>query len=969
MKNKYFAIICMILFPLFAFTQQIMDLPQLPQLPIHSVHRIFQDKEGYIWYGTSDGLCRDDGYNVQIFRSDIHTLNVMQSNLIYVIAEDSRNQLWLGTEKGVYILNKSTFRVHQLDNPETKDRRITSINSTTDGCMWIGIPNGLCRFLPDETLKTLYPLNKGYGHVDSFYEDPEHNIWVCVGGEGLCKINRDTENIESFAQKKEAYENFIIQDKNRKYYWVGTWGNGIKRFDPNTTKELRYIPQSATYSSHNDMDNHIINMVQDDVFGYLWVTTLNNLLAFSINPQGMLEPVNTSSYLSTDNKMLSEVIKDKDKNLWVAAYDRKSFIINLQGSYVNEYKVSALQQRINVNPAIVSLCKDDDDGLFWLSQDRYGICLYSPGPEETLVHYNDCPDTRDKPLQAIPYLIKSRKRGKIWAMSDRANVYGVRQSNLSMKMEETIDLKDVTDTPGTLETIYEDSSGNLWMGTTTGLFVYHPDGEIPEVIKGISGNAAGITETTDGAIWVCVSRKGVYKIEKDKTTQFFPNDKNLSCIDATSDGKLWIGTFSSEILFLDPSGGNNYMDYSHTCDMKGDVLEMISVDSFNHLWILTNQQVKEFNPRNNVFKNYSAPRKSFLLDRYLPRAAYKASDNTIYFGGIPGFISIKASNRLESMPKQVKPIVTNVTVDGESLFFDKHLSPVSDVKFDLKPNSHNIEISFSILDYWNASQIRYAYKLSGIDRDWNYTANGNNTAFFYNRLGKGEYTFQVKATDENGLWSDHITAFTINKLPAWHETWWAYTLYTLILGGIVFIMLYLYMQKVKQENNKKVLDLIAQMKLHYFTNISHDQMMSQLEDILHEHQQKQDLFRKTPSIEINKLKTPSQNELLIIKALQIVEVNLGVPNFDINKLAEELNMTRITLSRKLKTITGQTPLEFIRDIKMNHACHMLQNPVITIGEVVIALGYTDHGYFTTIFKNTFGITPSEYQNHPLKSDR
>ena len=1310
MKDKSFAIIFMMIFPLLALAQQIMDLPQLPQLPIHSVHRIFQDREGFIWYGTSDGLCRDDGYSIQIIRSDIHTPNVMQSNLIFVIAEDTRNQLWLGTEKGVYILNKKTFRIHQLDNPETKDIKITSINSTADGSMWISVPSGLCQFSPDEKLKTIYPINKGDGHVDSFYEDKEGNIWICVRGEGVCKVNRDKNSIESFAQKRGAYENNIVQDKTRKYYWVGTWGNGIKRFDPNTNEGLRYIPQPGTYFDHSIMDNYIINMVQDDVSGYLWVTTLNNLLAFSINSQGMLEQVNTSSFLSNDNKMLSEVIKDKDKNLWIAAYDRKSFIINLQGCYVNEYKVSALQQRIKINPAIVSLCRDDDDNLFWISQDRYGIYLYSPDPE-ILVHFDDCPATRNKPLQSIPYLIKSKKRGKIWAMTENATVYGVSQSNLSMKMEETIDLRNISDNPGTLETIFEDFSGNLWMGTTTGLFVYHNENEALEAIEGIKGNTAGITETADGALWICVSKKGVYRLEKNKITRFFPNNKNLSCIDATSDGKLWVGTFSSEILFLNPEKGNHYTDYTQICNMKGDVLEMILVDSFNHLWILTNQQVKEFNPNNNIFRNYSAPKKSFILDRYLPRAAYKANDNTMYFGGIPGFISIKASNRLQSIPKQIKPIITNITVDGESLFFDRHLPFLPNGKIDIESNSYNIEVCFSTLDYWNASQIRYAYKLSGIDKDWNYPANGNNTAF-YNRLNKGKYTFQVKATDENGLWSDYITEFTINKLPAWYESWWAYMLYSIFFGSILFIMFYLYIQKVKQENNKKMVEQVAQLKLRYFTNISHDLMTplsifscvidemqtngkedpsrikllqsnvlrlkrllqqvldfrkvesgnmklnvsygditafvkdiceidfaplikskqisfslsmesdkiegyfdfdkldkilfnllsnafkytpdgkiigvnmkvaelnrrhyveimvhdqgqgidkknhnkiftrfynnklseagisngiglslvkelvelhhgsislesevgkgsaftlkipidrdsykedeingllltpenqemdeiidnelsdtynilfvedneellllvqrifsrrynvftarngkqalgvieqypidvvvsdimmpemdglelcktikndfrtshiivilltaktstedriesyqvdaddyipkpvemnvlrARLENLLRAQKQKQELFKKMPSINITCLETPSLNEQLIIKALSVVEANLGVSNFDISKLADELNITRITLSRKIKAITGQTSLEFIRDIKMKHACRMLQNPAMSVSEVVIALGYTDHGYFTSIFKGTFGITPSEYQ--------
>ncbi|MDR1557973.1 MAG: helix-turn-helix domain-containing protein [Tannerellaceae bacterium] len=950
MRNRYITLLGVGIFPLLVFAQQIMDLPQLPQLPIHSVHRIFQDQEGYIWYGTSDGLCRDDGYNVQVFRSDWHHRNVMQSNLIWTIAEDMQNRIWFGTDKGVYILNKTTFRIHQLDFPDLKDEKIITLNSTSDGCMWVGIPNKLYRFSPDETLKTLYPIDKGYGRVDFLYEDNDHNIWICIGGEGLCKLDIETQNIVSFSEKRGAHENFIVQDKSRKYYWVGTWGNSIKRFDPSAAKDSMYTIQPATQSNRNNMDNYIINMVQDDVYGYVWAITLNNVLAFRINSQGQLEKVNTASCLSPNNKMLSEIIKDKDKNLWIAAYDRKSFILNLQDSYVNEYEVQALQQKVNGNPAIVSLCKDDDDDdLFWLSQDRYGIYLYSP-EREMIVYYNDCAGTQNQPLQIVPYLIKSKKKGKIWAMSDGSSIYGVKHVDMNMYMEETIDLRDITDRPGILETIYEDGSGNLWMGTTTGLFVYYADRGTMEAIGNIEGNVGGITQTADRAVWACVSKKGVYKIENANVSRLFPNDKDLSCIDATSDGKLWIGTFSGEILLLDPLSEDLYTDYSRICDMKGDVLEMVLVDAFNHVWILTNQEVKEFNPRNNVFRDYSAPRKSFLLDRFLPRSAYKAADNTMYFGGIPGFISIRASNSLESIPKPVKPVITNIKVGDESLFYDKHMPLSDNGGLDIESDAYNIEISFSILDYWNAGQIRYAYKLSGVNKDWNYVTNGDNTAF-YNRLNKGKYTFQVKATDENGLWSDHVAEITINRLPAWYETWWAYSIYFLFFVAIVWNILYIYQQKVKQKNNRKIIDQVTHMKMHYSETYQGNANNFST----------QNSASGIPSIEINRMETLSLDEKLTFRALEVVEANLGNPDFDVPKLAEQLNMTRITLSRKIKAITGQTPLEFMRDIKMKHACRMLENPAMSVTEVITALGYSDHGHFTATFKNLFGITPSEYQ--------
>ena len=203
---------------------------------------------------------------------------------------------------------------------------------------------------------------------------------------------------------------------------------------------------------------------------------------------------------------------------------------------------------------------------------------------------------------------------------------------------------------------------------------------------------------------------------------------------------------------------------------------------------------------------------------------------------------------------------------------------------------------------------------------------GRNSAFYTN-LSKGEYVFQVKATDKNGLWSDKVTEFTIHRLPAFYETWWAYTLYVLIAIGILWTMLHLYLQRIKQENNRM---LVERERMQIRPEISKVQA-------------------KAGSI--SDIGFVSSDEQLIEKALRIVEEHMSDPKLDVVMLADKLNVSRSTLSRKIKAMTGQTPLDFIKDIKMRHACRMLENKTVTIAEVVMALGYSDHKHFTTSFKD------------------
>jgi len=951
MVNRYIIILFVLLTPLFASAQRVKDVPQLNKLPVHSINCIYQDKQGYMWYGTPDGLCRDDGYDIKVFRSDIYTPNLMQSNTIWSIAEDTQNRLWLGTSKGAYILDKSSFTISPLNVQGIADTKIIFIGAGNDESMWVSVPGFLYQFDSSGKLKETYKIGIGSGYVESFYEDKNLNIWICIRGSGLYQLNKETKDFICFSENKEIKENQIIQDYNNNY-WVGTWGNGIKRFAPEAPKSHRYVDQLDTNN-----DGRIISMTQDNINGYIWATTYTGIQAFKIVGQGILNQLETSDFISQKNKMLASIIKDKNNNLWVPAYNSPSFIINLQDNIIKEYDIAALSKRLNGDPYILSLCKDDD--LYWISQDRFGICLYNPD-SDVLIFYEDCPETRDLPLDVIPYLIRSKETGKIWAMTRFTEVYGISRENLSMRLEDSIDLKQISDNPGTFKTIFEDKVGNLWMGTTTGLFLYDPKLKTLEFIDSIRGEVSGITQTNDDALWVCVSNKGVYRIESNNH-ELYPNNIDFSCIDATSDGKLWLGTFSGGVWLLDPRSQEKYTDYSLICDMKGDVLERIVIDNLNHIWFLTFQLVKEFNPRNNTFRNYHVPQNSFLLNVFLPHSAYKHTDNTLYFGGVPGYISLKPDNSLESVPKNVKPIITDIRIKEKSLFFDEHLRIDPKQNIEIKPDGINIEIHFSTLDHWNIDQIRYAYKLLGVDKDWNYTGNGENIAF-YNQLKKGKYTFQVKATDENGLWSERITEFEIHKLPAWYETWWAYTIYFIIFLAIVWNAFYLYLQRLKQSSNRKMIDQVTHIRLNFAEPYSQNGINKAPVP------QNEEVSTKEKTVaEINSTEILSRDEQLIMKALELVEANLSNPDFDVSVLADQLNTTRVTLYRKIKSLTGQTAIEFIRNIKMKHACRMLENPGMSVSEIITALGYNDHGHFTTTFKNIFGITPSEYQKNKNNS--
>lgn len=136
----------------------ITDIPTIDQLPVNAIHRVFRDSEGYMWYGTVNGLCRDDGYHVKVFRSDIDTPGLLEDNLVECIAEDKKGNIWFGTDKGAYILNKSDYSVHPIDPKRLKNIPVMYLYATSDGSMWLGYRSVLAKYDTNGQLVKEYPI-------------------------------------------------------------------------------------------------------------------------------------------------------------------------------------------------------------------------------------------------------------------------------------------------------------------------------------------------------------------------------------------------------------------------------------------------------------------------------------------------------------------------------------------------------------------------------------------------------------------------------------------------------------------------------------------------------------------------------------------------------------------------------------------------------------------------------------------
>jgi two-component system response regulator len=907
-----------------AQVQYITKIPALENLPVNAIHRIYQDSEGYMWYGTVNGLCRDDGYRIQTFRSDFHTPGVLKDNLIAAIAEDKKGRIWFSTNCGTYVLNKTNYRITEINHPLTQGHRTGHIFSTRDSSIWIGVKGNLLRF--DSQLNCRqYPLTaQGKpSELNGFCEDRQGNILITVKHGDVYLYNKEKDSFIAITKGLQLNPSMIGQDKEQDYYWLCTWNEGLVKLT--LKKNKAYIETSERVSKDA---RSVISFVQKD--NKLWCTSDRSLYSYTIhNNRATLD---TTSVLEQYPAMLNEVVLDNRGDLWVSAFDRPSFIVHIAEDAPTYYALPTLQAQCGYQPAIMALCPtDSDSNVFWMFQEREGVFLYDI-KEQTAVSHHLFSDTRTLPFDLVKIMEKGQEKNSVWICPEyKQQVYKLSHKAFSMRLDQFVDFKDLIGDDA-ITCIYEDTNNKLWIGTDHGLLCHDLKKQTTTRIKNIKNYISAICRNNQGTLFVATRCGGIYAIDPDKHIKRYNMPQPFNCIAYAINGFIWLGSDEGELFSLSPHNGK-IVNHTKVCNMNGNMINRILTDDYNHIWISFNQKIIEYNPENRSYRTYDTTDDNVNIWRIIPTAACHANNGSLYFGGIPGIMRLTPSNSLnkEATPAEVR--ITDVLIDEKSLFFSLHRPIQKNEPLKLKAEDKNVIIYFSSLHHLSAHKIRYSYHLEGFEKEW-HEASGSTPCAIYQNLPKGKYTLYIKATDDKGCWGHPTTCLEITKQPACYETWWAFLLYALTATTITVSGVVYYIHRSIKRNNTlwKESQELLRMR-NYIT----DKLDEQCEE------------------------TENLNRVFVNNARHIIETNLSNPELNVDWLASQMNFSRPTFTRKIKNITGKTPLEFIHQIKMIYAKKLLTNKDRSISEVAMALGFSDRKHFTSCFKKEFGIPPTIYQ--------
>lgn len=908
MKRPCFLLLCIILLGGFnskPYSKRIStnSIPAIEHFPSNSVQRILQDSDGYLWFGTLDGLCRYDGYRIMVFRSDMNNLNLLTNNEITCLAEDSNHNILIGTKEGLNILNRETLQISHFADEEIQKEYIKCILSASDGSIWIGAENRVFRFNPESNTKEFFSGNElPVGGVNSIYEDKYGDIWILLWEAGLHKYKKDGTftHYPTIGKMNNPFK--IFQDDNNQY-WICTWGEGLYQFFPNNNQQSMYTKHQVYNNDGKHTENIFFSIVQDNVFGYIWVVSFSGIYALEYTSDHSIRQVDISDLFKKTNNIFSELIKDRDGNLWVATFNEGAFTINFDKPNIQNLEFGYIRNHLGLTPNITAIF-EDRNGLLWMNQNRYGLCIYDKTTDKTYTFSNFNSLKNIAGMKNLACIHGIRNKNDIWlGLYDEPCIYIVEKNVDNIIIKKHIDLTNTYPTAGNIRLLFEDSKNNIWIVTTNNVFIKQYDSEDIKLVNPKLNEITAITEDARGSLWMSSENRGIFRTEflnnmnvSDLKIRNYNKQSeglisnNVTTICAGINGKIWLGTHEGNIICYDENK-QKFEDYTKRCQMTGEAIQDIITDKFNNIWIKTNKRIIEYNLANGASRDYSTS-DGLLVNSFI-KHSYHVDNirNKIYFGGNNGICIFTPSKRTITSTKAKKISISDVKIQGQSVTIN-----VTNPKFKtisqeliLDPYDKNIEIDFTSLDYTYPGKIIYAYQMEGIDDDWVYTSRQFAT---YNRLKKGTNIFHIKATDENRLWSSNITTFEIYKHYAFYETWWAHVIYMLFILAGAYITFRIIRNRIKLQHKLNITQIekekseeLTQTKLRYFTNITHDFltpltiiscMIDDIETILK---------RKIPQFEImhsnvNRLKRLLQ-QILDFRKMESGNIRLKVSNGDI----------------------------------------------------------------------------------------
>ncbi len=795
-------------------------------LPQTTVTSIVQDRQGFIWFGTQEGLSRYNGYRIDSFFHDADNPSSLSHDWIWTLFEDRIGRLWIGTDGGglnLYDHSSQSF-LHYVHDPadpfSLSNDRVRVISQAGDGTLWIGTDGGGLNRLDPSNQRFIHylhdpdnPKSLPNDKVLAILEDQNGIIWIGTYGGGLARLDPVTGLFRVYRHDPFRADS-LSSDRIRTLYkdsqgrfWIGTDGGGLNLFDPvgGNFRRFQHDPLKSSSLSNNN-----VSSIHEDLDGALWVGTAGGLNEWVADSQVFLHynnnPANPTS-LSDDR--VKSITQDRGGVLWVGTgrgisrwnYVSDAFVYygksNRRDSYLANSMVTSIDQGL--------------DGQIWVGTFGGGVSRIDP-LQKTATHYRHDP--------ANPNSLSSDEVMSVYVARDRQVWLGTRKDGLNRLDLATGEIHhyryDASD-PHSLGSdsvtrIYGDPDGTLWVATYGGGLSRLPSGserfEVfrhdPDDPKSLSSNRVlSLYRDSAGTMWIGTEDGGINELDETgrSFTRYQQNPNNLESLSSDtaweilegSDGSLWIGTNGGGLNRWLPEDRrdrrNRFMKYGKREGLYSNTIHAILHEDGKALWLSSNRGLTRFDPATGNVRHFDS-QNALKSNDFINGARCQGQDGSMMFGSTEGLVVFH--------PKQIRFNHQSPPISVAAMSRMRPLASHSSIDqsiplVSLDHMDYSVTFEFAALDFTSPDKNRYRYRLQGFDRDWIDPLQYRRAT--YTNLPADTYQFQVQASNNDGVWNEASAAIELRVNPPPWRSKWAYALYILI--GLGVLSLYLYIQHRK----------------------------------------------------------------------------------------------------------------------------------------------------------------------------
>lgn len=743
-----------------------------------------QDRRGFLWFGSQDGLWRFDGHNLQGHRHDNERPRSLPDNWVKGIAEDREGNLWVATREGVLSRrNERTgdFDQYPLDPPGV---RIESMVLDRQGAIWLGCEKGLACFDPKVKRFQWFqhqpaPAGEPTNIVLSLFEDSQGRLWAGYGGGGVCLVKTGLGCVEHIDLP-------IIDDRfpDRQVWcateregkiWFGT-SHGIYIFDPTTREATALVPERYAGDQRGRV---LITRLSSDRDGRIWIGT--RLYGICVYEQGRFSYPAAANHApgGLPHPYVRSIYQDRGGIVWIGT---------LSGGISKFDPNKPLFQIMRQNPDGSGLCGDfvkvihrDPNGDLWIGSNDGATQCDPDGNPFRCFSYDP---KRDDSLSSnhVRFMVNDRE-GRLWV--------GTFGHGLNLHLGDNRFKRVSVDWPEPylwMDSGYLDSHQTLWIGSVGGLIEYNVENhQMARVEIGIKptgrtriraikpdGHGGLFIATHDGLVTFepTTHRVAIYQSSKGNQSTISSNTVRAVFVDRSQ--RVWVGT----------SGGLNLFEegaFRRFGEKQGIANEVIYGILGEHesarLWVSTNAGLSRFDPETGEFLNFFAD-DGLQGSEFNSGAAYLSDQGTMYFGGTNGITYFNPS-LFELKHQEPQVAINDLKVLGES-----RPGWSSSENLVLSPRENFFSFEFSVLDFSKSSRNIYQYRMDGVDSDWNQPTERRYVN--YTGLKPGNYKFRVRGANSQGVWSESEASVNLIIRPHFYQTGWFIALMVLLVTTLIW---------------------------------------------------------------------------------------------------------------------------------------------------------------------------------------